>query len=423
MLYNYINTLCYLTLVQYVTNFKKETSEFMKKNNVPKIYWVLQDNQVTPLITDFLDLMKHRVKNFATIKYLIPDHNTETLEAAKKLTPESFGMSSAVKPNSYEGFSKKKDLIGDHEFSEGLPFWRALLLDDLGSGNLFQAKIHYDVEPDTKAIMLQIPTPLGSSASEERVFYAWVYLARQLNIPVFGYELLPLDTRWTLAPSLLDGVITTDWDSYCHLTSNETEMNNQIWLVPRYEGRFFSPGCPPIWRNGLGRAYKYQQENKIDFDKTIIYMPHNVAMTYEYKDLVSLLKCFSDKIHIMFCIGKDQIRGTHKHDEIIEIISKNDLKNISHSFHDMNMPWDMTMADCVAACSSCYATSIAINNNIPAIIYDPMVNHDTQNSLKNKNAKQSFTDASDFQDSINKVILSHEKRTELAKILFQITNT
>ncbi|MCK5312775.1 MAG: hypothetical protein KAJ62_11730 [Desulfobacteraceae bacterium] len=393
-----------------------------KPDNQPGIYWILQDNQVTPLIADFLELMEHRVNNFATIKYLIPSHNSDTLKTAEKLNPCSFEMSSSTRPNSYEGFSIKKDLIGEHEFSEGLAFWRTLLLDDLGSGNLFRAKIHHEIEPDTKAIVLQIPTPLGSSASEERVFYAWVYLAKQSNIPVFGYELLPLDTRWTLAPSLLDGIITTDHDSYRHLTHNQTDMQNKTWLVPRYEGRFFSPGCPPIWKNGLGAAYKYQQESTIDFSKAIIYIPHNVAMTYEYKDLVSHLKCFSDKIHLMFCIGKDQVRGTYKHDEIIEIISRQNLKKISHSFHDLNAPWEMTIADCVAACSSCYATSIAINNNIPTIIYDPMVNHNSNNSPGNRNAKQSFTNISDFLNSINEIILSHEERTEFAKILFQIIN-
>ncbi|MCK5099444.1 MAG: hypothetical protein KAR45_15155 [Desulfobacteraceae bacterium] len=393
-----------------------------KSDNKPVIYWILQDNQVTPYIIDFLALMKHRVNNFATIKYLVPSHNSDTLKAVKKLNPCSFEISSAIKPNSYEGFNAKKGLIGDHEFTEGLAFWRTLLLDDLGSGNLFRATIQHEIEPDTKAIILQIPTPLGSSSSEERVFYAWICLARQFNIPVFGYELLPLDTRWTLAPSLLDGIITTDSDSYKHLTNNTINMTNKIWLVPRYEGRFFSPGCPPFWRNGLGTAYQYQKESKIDFAKTIIYLPHNVAMTHEYKDLVSHLKCFSDKIHIMFCIGKDQIRGTHKHDEIIEIISRQDLKKISHSFHDLNMPWEMTIADCVAACSSCYATSIAINNNIPTIIYDPMVNHNSKNISGNKNAKQSFTNVSDFLNSINEIILSHGEKTEFAKIFFQIIN-
>jgi hypothetical protein len=396
----------------------------MKQSNKPDnqqgIYWILQDNQVTPFIADLLELIKHRVSNFATVKHLIPSHNSDTLKTLKKLNPVSFQVSSEVRPNSYEGFSMKKELIGDHEFSEGLAFWRTLLLDDLGSGNLFRAKIHHEMKPDTKAVVLQIPTPLGSSSSEERVFYAWICLARQHNIPVFGYELLPLDTRWTLAPSLLDGVITTNSDSYEHLTSQNAGMENKIWLVPRYEGRIFAPGCPPMWRNALGSAYKYQQESKIDFNKTIIYIPHNVAMTHEYKNLTSHLKRFSNKIHIMFSIGKDQIRGTHKHNEMIEIISRDDLKDISHSFHDLNMPWEMAIADCVVACSSCYATSVAINNNIPTLIYDPMV---SLNKSNKRNAKQSFTDVSDFLGSINKIILSHGEKTEFARIFFQIINS
>jgi len=394
----------------------------MIKSKNPVIYWILQDNQVTPLISDFLDITKQRVKNFVEIKYLIPSHNVDTLKTAKKLNPTSFTISSAVKPNTYEGYCQKRDLIGDHEFSEGLLFWRTLLADDLGSGNLFKAQVQHELDPGTRAIILQIPTPLGSSSSEERVFYAWIYLAKQAKIPVFGYELLPLDTRWTLAPSLLDGVITTSYDSYTYLTHHHADMKNKIWLIPRYEGRFFSPGCPPIWRSSLGAAYKYQKEEKIDFDKTIIYLPHNVAMTYEYKNLISQLLPFSDDVHLMFCIGKDQVRGTHKHNEIIEIISKKELKKFSYSFHDMNSPWEMAMADCVAACSSCYATSIAVNNNIPTIIFDPMVNMDIETNLSPISSKQYFNTASKFQNSISKIVQSHKKRDEFAKILFTIIN-
>ncbi|MCK5098298.1 MAG: hypothetical protein KAR45_09355, partial [Desulfobacteraceae bacterium] len=95
----------------------------MDQSNRPNIYWVLQDNQVTPLITDFLGLLKQRISNFATIKYLIPSHDNNAIKIAKKLNPTPFEMSSSIKPNSIEGFNLKKELIGEHEFSEGLSFW------------------------------------------------------------------------------------------------------------------------------------------------------------------------------------------------------------------------------------------------------------------------------------------------------------
>jgi len=388
----------------------------MNKHQKPVIYWILQDNQVTPFIVDFLTLLKQRVHEFAEIKYLIAAHNTEALKTSKKLKPVPYHMTSSTCTDSYEGFCKKRDLIGDHEFSDGLSLWRTLLLDDLGSGNLFRADLHMKEKENIHGIILQIPTPLGSSVSEERTFYSWVYTAKQSNIPIFGYELLPLDTRWTLAPSLLQGVIASTQDSFKHLSDKDTGMNNKLWLIPRYEGRFFSPSCTPLWRNGLGTAYKYQKELKIPMDRTIIYIPHNVAMTYEYKKLVSFLKPFEKKIHIMFCIGKDQIRGTHKHDEIIKIVCKNDLKTISHSFHDLNSPWEITMADCVAGCASCYTSSISAANNIPTIIYDPMV------KPNKNNFKKSVSTIADFTSFIDKIILTHNNKTEFAKIIFQIIN-
>ncbi len=387
----------------------------MTQTQKPIIYWILQDNQITPFIVDFLKILKQRLQNVITVKYLIPSYSKDVLEAASDLDPVQFQMSSSVKPNSYEGFCKKRDLIKDHEFSEGLLVWQTLLLDDLGSGNLFQADIHLEEKENIHAIILQLPTPLGSASSEERIFYSWVFFAKQLKIPIFGYELLPLDTRWSLAPSLLDGVITTNHDSHRHLTRTETSMENTIWLLPRYEGRFFTPGCSPLWRNGLNTTYKNQAELKIDPGKTIIYLPHNVAMIYEYKNLISYLKRFKDKIHLMFSIGKDQTRGTHKHNEMIEIVSREDLKVISHSFHDLSAPWEMAMADCVAACASCYTTSIASNNNIPTIIYDPMI------SPNKRNAKETCNNISDFLNAINEVISAHKERTEIAEIFFQIT--
>ncbi len=384
--------------------------------NQKTVYWILQDNQTTELIIEFLARLGHGVRKFACLKFLIPSHCMDTVKAAKKLDPVVFKVSSAIKHNSLEGFNLKKDLLKGHEFTDGLPFWQALLLDDLGSGNIFRAEIHHEIEPDTRAVILQIPTPLGSSSPEERVFYAWVYLARQAGIKVIGYELLPLNTRWTLAPSLLDSVITTTRASYKHLKSKKAGLKTKIWLAPRHEGRLFSPGCPPLWRNALFAAHGLKKSRVMDFKRTIIYIPHNVAMIHEYKTLVSMLTPFAHKIHLMFSIGKDQVRGTHKHNEIIEIISKKDLGKIPFSFHDINAPWQMAVADCVAACSACYATSIAVNHNIPTLIYDTMVAPGRHNSL------ESFNNQEKFLDSIKKIIECRNERTGFARILSQTLN-
>ena len=142
----------------------------MKKKTKPVIYWVLQDNQVTPFIIDFLELIRFRIREIISLKFLIPAISPETLKMCKKLDPVPFHVSSTIKEDSYEGYCRKRDQLGSNGFSEGLLFWRTLLLDDLGSGNLFQARIHGPNDKNIAGILLQIPTPLGSSEKEERIF-------------------------------------------------------------------------------------------------------------------------------------------------------------------------------------------------------------------------------------------------------------
>ncbi len=385
-----------------------------KQNKKPVIYWILQENQITPFIIDFLELIRFRTTELIKLKFLIPAISPETLKMCKKLDPVPFQVTTTAKENSYEGYCRKRDQLGDSQFSEGLSFWRTLLLDDLGSGNLYQAQIHAPKNEKVAGVVLQIPTPLGSSENEERIFYAWVHLAKINKVPVIGYELLPLCTRWTLAPSILDNIIATREESFSILTDSQTRLNKKIWLLPRHEGKFFSPATTALWRNGMGAFYKYQNKFKIPPEKTILYIPHNVAMTYEYKTLLTHLKKIKTKIHLMFSIGKDQIRGSHNHQEIIETVCEKELKTISYSMHDINNPAEITMADAVVACSACYATEVAANNGIPSFIHDPMVT-----PYKNGNTT-SVNKVADLIELIESAIELHNKTTEISQILLNL---
>lgn len=386
-----------------------------EKKPLPEIAWILQQNQVTPSIIDFLNLFRIRLKQIAEISFLVPAQNPEILKLAEKLNPIPLQTAPVSKGNSHEGFSLKKNLLGDAQFPEGLLFWRTLLLDDLGSGNLFRTHVHLPADRKFKAVFLQIPTPLGSSEIEERIFYAMLLHAKENKIPAIGYELLPLETRWTLIPSMLDGIITMNKDSYHYLTHPETDLKNKIWLLPEYEGRYFSTTASPFWRNGLGCAYQYQNALKIPSERTVLYIPHNVAMSYEYGVLISLLLPVADKLHLMFSIGKDQVRGIHSHQEIIEIISDKELKQFaSHSFHDMNAPHEMIMADAVVACTACYATGISTLNCIPTVIFDKMI------PSGSRGFKKTIDDTEDLQAEIELIVREHDKITELGRIILEI---
>jgi len=176
----------------------------MKKN----IIWLIQSNQTTPTICEFLKTLQTRMEKHLNLKFMVPDSSFDLLEKIKILTPESFKTTTRTATDSYQGYLAKREILKDKKFAEGLSFSDVLLLDDLGGGNVMQTFIGLAKPADTCGLILQIPSPLGSSETEERVFHAAILWANQNRIPVIGYELLPLDTRWTLAPSLVDGIIT-----------------------------------------------------------------------------------------------------------------------------------------------------------------------------------------------------------------------
>ncbi len=384
----------------------------MTQTHKPTVYWVLQDNQVTPNLIDFFELIQRRTKEFLTLKFLVPEIYPQTLKQVSILNPAVFGVSSGQKSNSYEGYCRKQAQLGDNDFSHGLKFWQALLLDDLGSGNLFQTLIQAPNEKNVAGIVIQMPTPLGSATNEERIFYAWVHLAKINRVPIVGYELMSLTTRWTLVPSLMDGLITTRNESYDYLNSPAADIHSRIWRIPKFEGRFFSPATHPLWRKSMGLRY---QARDIPENKTLVFIPHNVAMTYEYKDLLRHLTPMGKHLHLMFSYGKDQVRGAHTHQQTIETVCREELPFFSYSFHDMNRPADITMADAVVACADCYSTEVSSALSIPTIIYDPMVPENREGY------KIWIKSVPALTSQVKEIITRHNQETELSYILIDIS--
>ena len=378
----------------------------------PVLYWVLQDNQVTANLIDFFELIQKRVSTVITLKFLVPEISTKTLAQAAKLNPVVFGVAHGQKQSSYEGYCLKKAQLADHGFSDGLKFSQALLLDDLGGGTLLQTRLTLPSDNNVAGVVVQIPTPLGSSGNEEKIFYAWVHLAKMNKVPVIGYELLSLATRWTLAPSLMDGLITTEKASWDYLNSPDADLSARIWRMPRFERRFFSPATHPLWRKSMGIRYG---AGNIPAGKTILYIAHNVAMTYEYRDLLRRLSPMGEDLHLMFSYGADQVRGTHTHQQIIETICRDELPCFSFSFHDMNRPMDITMADALVCCADCYSAAVSSAIGVPTIIFDPMVPENCHGY------KVWVQTGGQLIQQVNQVIVRHNEETDLCSILIDIT--
>lgn len=385
------------------------------QNRKPTIYWILQKNHVTPFIVDFLNFFRAAAPN-VNLRFLIPSLWDETIELAKGLKPEPFDVRT-YEENTQEWYHRKREAIKDVEFKDGLSAWRTFVLDDFHGGHVNILNPELPDDPTLQCMIMQIPVPLGSYGNEEAVFHTCMHWARTRKVPVVGYELLPFDTKWTLLHSLMDGVITTNEKSYDWLTSETVGLKNKVWLLPRYESHFFSAAATYFWRNALGQPYSTQHKERIPNDKIILHIPHNVAMSHEYRRLISALSKKGSRIHLMISIGKDQVRGTVTHQETVELLSKQELPEFhSYSFCDLNKPAELACADAVVACSSCHLSDIAGLNSIPVIIFDPDV-------ARGSYGHTTTVGTDDELDAmISKVIASHDKMTKLGDVFSQILN-
>lgn len=380
-----------------------------------KIIWLIQSNQITPIIAEFLQTLQKRMENYIDLVFMAPETSSDILANIKSLKPASFKTTTRTAVSSYPAYLSKREALGNKTFTEGLSFADTLLLDDLGAGNAQETLLGLNPPPGTCGLILQIPTPLGSSEMEEKIFHAAILWARQNRIPAIGYELLPLDTRWTLAPSLPDGIITRHHESYSHL---KNQLNHQnIRLLPIYEAAIFSSVSTSFTLSGVKACYHYKNIFSIPSTRTVLYLPHNVAMVHEYQDLIKTLQPLGDKLHLMFSIGKDQGRGPYSQKETIEIVYEKELKQFaSHSFHEANHLWEMMMADAVVACSACFSTEVA-EKDIPCIIFDPKVSPMIRGHKKRVSTRE------ELLDSIKREIEGHHYKMEFADILMLLTKT
>ena len=288
-----------------------------------KFLWLIQSNQLNPTIHEFFKLLQTRMERHLDLSFIVPSTAPEVLDRIKDLKPTCFELGNRSTTTSYKGYQVKKEILKDTKFTQGLSIADVLLLDDLGGGDVLQTTLKIKRTADICGLTLQIPTPLGSSEAEERVFHAAILWARQNRVPVLGYELLPLDIRWTLSTSLPDGVITRFQESHDHL---KKELNHKnIWQLPLYEASIFSAVSTTFNMNGVKASYHYRTTHKIPENRTLLFLPHNVAMIHEYQELLRVIAPMGKELHLMFNYGEDQIRGAHTHKEMVEIIYKNEL--------------------------------------------------------------------------------------------------
>jgi len=381
--------------------------------NKKKIIWLIQSNQTTPIIIDYLKTLKTRIERYIDILFWIPDTASDKMKTIKVLNPTILKTTTRIAGRPYQAYLAKRESLSKERLAQGLTIADVLLLDDLGGSNVRRTTLDVDMPEDTCGLILQVPTPLGSSEMEEKNFHSAILWAKQNKIPAIGYELLPLDTKWTLAPSLPDGIITRHNESFEHLKKQLSHDN--VWLLPVYEAAIFSSISTDFHLNGAKACYHYKNAHSISADRTILYLPHNVAMVYEYQEMIKILSRLGNRLHLMFGFGKDQVRGAYSQEETIELVCEKELKNFaSYSFHDANIPWEMMMADAVIACSACFNTEI-IEKELPCIIFDPALPPMTRGN------KRRVTTQKTLLKIINQIITAHQCKREFTDILMLLT--
>ncbi|WDP89717.1 MAG: hypothetical protein HUN04_08320 [Desulfobacter sp.] len=382
----------------------------------PKLIWLLQSNQVTPNLYEYLKLLRTRMAHLLDLVFMIPDTSADIPEKIPELDPVSFKVGRRSTSHNYDAFKVKRGILEKGRFTHGLNFADTLLLDDFSGGGVIQTSLDLDPPEGTVGIILQIPHPLGSSEAEERVFHAAVNWAAASKLPSIGYELLPLDTRWHLAPSLPDGVITRTKESFDQMTRVLGHTN--IWCLPLYESSIFTSVATAFNLNGAKAAYHYKSTLKIPEARTVLYLPHNVAMIYEYQELLRIIAPLGKEIHLMFAYGADQVRGAYTQQEMVETIYRKELDRFAgFSFHDLNAPWEMMAADALLSCSACFQTVIAQEKNIPSIIYDPML------PPESLGFKQRFNGAEPVRNALEALILEKKIKKEFGTIFMEVARS
>ncbi len=334
------------------------------------IIWFIFPAKTSSSFAGYLAVLRAQLEPHLEIRFFAPQ-GVELSEEIKSLNPVVFPMFSQQIEQSEKSFLIKRSALATGFFEEGLSFADVLLVDDLAGGQLSKTLLKIQMPERLCGIVLPIPSPMGSSFLEEKLFNSVVLGAREVQVPCFGYELLPLDTRWTLAPSLVDGIIARSPMS-CDFLRSRLGHNN-IWRLPWYEGVLFSFAGNDFFLRGVTECPRLRGNAGVDPTCTVLYLPHNVAQFYDYKKLLEILQPFGEKLHLMFSVSEDQVRGGYTPREMIEEIYKEELCSFaSRSYHSADSLWATFMADAVISCSANFKTEIA-QGHIPAIIFDPYV--------------------------------------------------
>ena len=75
-----------------------------------QIIWLLQSNQITPVIRDFLQTLQTRVENHIDLLFYVPHTSADIIEKTQSLNPVTFQTSTRTATGSYQAYLAKRDI-------------------------------------------------------------------------------------------------------------------------------------------------------------------------------------------------------------------------------------------------------------------------------------------------------------------------
>jgi hypothetical protein len=87
-------------------------AEYMeKKQKTKKIVWLIQSNQITPMINEFLKLLQTRMERLIDLSFIVPETSFDIMNKIKDLNPVCFKVSKRTANKSYRGYPLKIQTI------------------------------------------------------------------------------------------------------------------------------------------------------------------------------------------------------------------------------------------------------------------------------------------------------------------------
>ncbi|HEY7164348.1 MAG TPA: hypothetical protein VIB79_07280 [Candidatus Binatia bacterium] len=294
-----------------------------------RIFFAIGDADYGYTEGKILRLARH-FKDQTSCQLVVLTHDTETLEAAKKL-----GIETRLVEIQSPGVTVEERLKSTDEMiretadvaipGSGLLLWKVLAMDDfLSSLQLFGAVPTFPLDPAAAVVvpLMGIDNNTRSSCG----LYTWIVSeARRMQIPVIGLEVSPLGNKNTLCHLPADHyAVKTPW-SKDYLLQQKLAAVERVSVLKWEESYFLWPGQDDYTEAFVENEAKAREMLNVPMDDFVVLLPHHVAFTWEARKILQALAKLPFVKHVVIRVDP---RTTRRHLPEREIVWQSYEKEI-----------------------------------------------------------------------------------------------